>query len=130
MDPTDIPLFDLAEQRLAWTDRRQEALAQNIANVDTPHWQAKDIAPFAQTLAAVSGPALARTDPSHLAGVQDAAQMSLQAMRQDPHAPDGNGVSLDEQLTKVADTATAQQIATTLYKKYMDMFTLALGASH
>ena len=34
---------------------------------------------------------------------------------------------MDDQLTKVADTATSQQIATTLYKKYLSMFSLALG---
>jgi len=34
---------------------------------------------------------------------------------------------MDEQLMKVADTAEAQQIATTLYKKYLSMFSLALG---
>lgn len=130
MDPMGIPLFDVAEQRLAWTDRRQEVLAQNIANLDTPYWQPKDIAPFAQILAAVGGIALAQTNPAHLTGTQDTTQASLLAANAGTHTPDGNGVSLDEQLTKVADTATAQQIATTLYKKYMDLFSLALGASH
>jgi flagellar basal-body rod protein FlgB len=128
MDPSSIPLFDLAERRLAWTDRRQEVLAQNIANVNTPHWQAKDVRPFAVTLANVTGPAaLARTDPGHLAGTQDTGAQSLLTPATGVRAPDGNAVSLDDQLTKVADTATQQEIATTLYKKYLSMFSLALG---
>jgi flagellar basal-body rod protein FlgB len=130
MDPTRIPLFDLAEQRLAWADKRQAVLAQNIANLDTPNWQSKDVAPFAQALASVAGPRLAQTDPGHLAGTLDPAQQSLLTPSPEARAPDGNAVSLDEQLTKVADTATAQEIATTLYKKYMGLFSLALGASH
>ena len=41
MDPTetgvaDIGLFRLAERRLAWVARRQELLAQNVANANTP----------------------------------------------------------------------------------------------
>ncbi len=127
MDPTSLPLFDLAQQRLAWTDRRQEVLAQNIANLNTPNWQAKDLRPFAQALAGAAAPALARTEPGHLAGTQDTAAQSLLVAQPTPRQPDGNGVSLDEQLMKVADTATAQEIATTLYKKYLGMFSLALG---
>jgi len=127
MDPTRLPLFDLAEQRLAWTDRRQAVLAQNIANLNTPGWQAKDLRPFAQALVATTVPALARTDPGHLAGTQDTAAQALLVQQSGPRQPDGNAVSLDEQLTKVADTATAQQIATTLYKKYLAMFSMALG---
>jgi flagellar basal-body rod protein FlgB len=130
MDPTRIPLFDLAEQRLAWADKRQAVLAQNIANLDTPNWQSKDVAPFAQALASVAAPQLAQTDPGHLAATLDPAQQSLLTPSPEARAPDGNAVSLDEQLTKVADTATAQEIATTLYKKYMGLFSLALGASH
>jgi flagellar basal-body rod protein FlgB len=127
MDPTNIPLFNLAEQRLAWTDRRQEVLAQNIANLNTPNWQAKDLRPFSQALEGVAGTALARTEPGHLAGTQDTAAQSLLVTLASPHQPDGNAVSLDDQLTKVADTATSQEIASTLYKKYLSMFSLALG---
>jgi flagellar basal-body rod protein FlgB len=38
-------------------------------------------------------------------------------------------VSLDEQLTKVADTETAQALTTTIYQKYMALFAMALGKS-
>ena len=127
MDPSSIPLFDLAEQRLAWTDRRQGVLARNIANMNTPNWQAKDLHPFAQSLAAATPPGLARTDPGHLAGTQDTEVQSMLAPQPGARQPDGNAVSMDEQLMKVADTAEAQQIATTLYKKYLSMFSLALG---
>ena len=40
MDPTDIGLFRLAEQRLAWADQRQQLLARNVANANTPGFQA------------------------------------------------------------------------------------------
>ena len=127
MDPSSLPLFDLAERRLAWTDHRQEVLAQNIANANTPNWQAKDVRPFAVALDSVSGVSLARTDAGHLAGTQDTGAQSLLTPAVAVHQPDGNAVTLDEQLTKVADTATQQEIATTLYKKYLGMFSLALG---
>jgi flagellar basal-body rod protein FlgB len=127
MDPSSIPLFDLAERRLSWTDRRQGVLAQNIANLNTPNWHAKDLRPFAQAMTAATGPTLARTDPGHLIGTQDTAAQSLLAPQSGAHQPDGNAVSMDDQLMKVADTAQSQQVATTLYRKYLSMFSLALG---
>ena len=51
MEQNGMALFDLAERRLAWIDRRQGLLAQNIANANTPGYMAKDLVPFAQTLA-------------------------------------------------------------------------------
>ncbi len=69
MDPTDIPLFALADQRLVWVDHRQALLSQNVANVDTPGYRARDLRPFAQALAdARFDIAPVRTDPLHLAG--------------------------------------------------------------
>ena len=67
MDPSSLPLFDLAERRLAWTDQRQEVLAQNIANVNTPDWQAKDCTPLRRGLEQLlAGVSLARTDTGHI----------------------------------------------------------------
>jgi flagellar basal-body rod protein FlgB len=44
-------------------------------------------------------------------------------------ALDGNTVALDQQLTKVADTETTQALVTSIWKKYMGMFSTALGRS-
>lgn len=122
---TQIGLFDLAEKRLAWVDQRQALLAQNIANANTPKFQAKDVTPFARTLSQVAS-GLARTDAHHMAGPAG-------SLRADPHgrvkerAIDGNAVSMEEQLTKVADTEGAQSLTTNLYRKYMGLFHTTLG---
>ena len=48
MDITNIGLFQLADKRLAWADQRQQVLAQNVANSDTPGYRAKAV-PFETT---------------------------------------------------------------------------------
>lgn len=118
-------LFGLAEQRLAWADRRQALLAQNIANTDTPGYAPKDVAPFAQMLARAGNVPLARTAPTHLAGATPLLDEARAAPR--ARAPNGNAVALDEQLTKVADTETTQSLVTSIYRKYLSLFGLALG---
>lgn len=121
-----MDLFDLADRRLAWLDQRQAVLAQNVANVATPGYVARDMPSFAATLAANSSPAMARTSAAHLVGTRDDELATVQP-RPEGRAPDGNAVSLDQQLTKIADSETSQQLVTSIYKKYLDMFSLALG---
>ena len=126
MDPTDIGLFRLAERRLSWVDQRQEVLAQNIANADTPGYRARDLAPFEASLAAQGVP-LARTNPSHLEG--SVASSRGRQERGSGKAPDGNTISMEEQLGKVADTASTQELVTNLYHKYQGLFRTVLGRS-
>jgi flagellar basal-body rod protein FlgB len=124
MDPTDIGLFRLAEQRLAWTDRRQQLLAQNVANANTPGYAPRDMAPFA---AALSGATLSLTSPMHMApGGRGAGEKSI---RPTEKSPSGNAVSLEDQLSKVADTQGVQTLVLNLHHKYQSMVRLALGRS-
>ncbi len=127
MDPTRIPLFDLAERRLAWADQRQAVLAQNVANANTPGWQPRDVAPFAATMADQASFDLTRTDPGHLAGTSDAGILGAKTVRPSGREPDGNAVSLDQELTKIADTDTTQSLVTTIYHTYLGLFRTALG---
>jgi len=48
-------------------------------------------------------------------------------VKKTPRSLDGNGVALDEQLTRVADTETNQRLVTSIWKSYIGMFNVALG---
>jgi flagellar basal-body rod protein FlgB len=128
MDAAHLNLFDLADRRLAWLDQRQEVLAQNVANASTPGWVPRDLPSFAASLEAASGTALAQTEPSHLAGTADDI-FAGDTLRQNARAPDGNAVAIDQQLAQVADSQTAQELVTSIYKTYLGMFSTALGRS-
>jgi flagellar basal-body rod protein FlgB len=126
MSPMRTALFDLAQRRLAWVEQRQSVLARNVANASTPGFQPRDLSSFATTLnqTSLSGPT--RTQPNHL-GPQGAGPYAERTDRPRARSPDGNAVAMEEQLTKVADTETAQATAITIYRKYMTMFGMALG---
>jgi len=124
-DLAQIPLFALADRKLAWIDQRQQVLAQNIANADTPGWRAHDVKPFAAmlatrpiALAAAEGSSLA---PPALAGAQGTVTDQTEV------APDGNGVALDRELMKIVDTDTAQTLTLQLMKTYLGMFRTTIG---
>jgi flagellar basal-body rod protein FlgB len=129
MDPTRIGLFDLAEKRLAWTAQRQSVLASNIANANTPSFQARDVQSFESVLAGAGSIEPVRTQAAHMAGTLPTGLASRTTNPPKGRALDGNTVSLDQQLTNVADTETTQALVTTIWKKYMGMFSMALGRS-
>jgi len=127
MDAKHIGLFDLAERRLAWADQRQTVLAQNVANANTPGFKPRDLRPFAATLDNASAVTPVRTQPNHLAGTIAPTAPNEVVDRTQTQSPDGNAVSLEQQLVKVADTETAHSLVTTIYKAYFGMFNTALG---
>lgn len=106
---------------MAWAGQRQDVLARNIANANTPGYLARDVKAFRDVLTAqgqhdAEGFVLASTRPPGNPDRKNAAR-SL----------DGNAVVLDEQLEKVAETDTAHQLAMNLYKKYASMFKTTIG---
>ena len=46
MDFNKMSLFGMVKSKLAWLGQRQEVLAQNIANSDTPKYRASDLKPY------------------------------------------------------------------------------------
>jgi flagellar basal-body rod protein FlgB len=118
-------IFSVAEKRLAWAGERQAVLARNIANVSTPGFKAMDAPDFQQTLAGSTGIQPVRTDPGHMAGTIDPG-MSARPETTATTA-DHNGVRMEEQLMKVADTETLHSTVTAIFKTYMTMFNTALG---
>lgn len=125
MSIADIGIFKLAEQRLAWAANRQQVLAHNVANASTPGYLPRDTASFRAVLAQTAPP-LSQTSPAHLGAVTPGL-LAARVGRPTDRAPDGNAVSLEDQLTKVADTASTQELAINLYRKYQGMFRIALG---
>jgi flagellar basal-body rod protein FlgB len=127
MDPKQIGLFDLAERRLAWINQRQAVLAQNIANANTPRYKPHDLRPFTAALGRAHAVIPMRTQHNHLLGTSRATAPNEVVDRTHTQSPDGNAVALEEQLVKVADTESKHAMVTAIYRKYLGMFSIAMG---
>src|SRR5262249_59309213 len=46
MDISGLGLFRMITQQLHWLGQRQDVLSQNVANADTPGYQARDLKPL------------------------------------------------------------------------------------
>jgi len=119
-------IMRMAQAMASHAAQRQNAVAQNIANADTPGYAARDLAPFAETYAA-EGMALRRTRPGHLdAGGNPAAAM---IPREAPgnRSPNGNSVSLESEMVKSVEVKRQHDLALTLYKTSLGVLRTSLG---
>ena len=138
MDYSDLPLFKLVGQRMNWLNQRQQVLAQNIANSDTPNFRPSDLKPgnFKALVRAATGTGIGigyiepvRTNEAHMGegGAVDGVFTARKQKEVYETNLSGNAVVLEEQLIKVGETDMDYQLAANVYRKYVGMFRLALG---
>lgn len=121
-------LFALADRRLAYLDQSQRLLANNIANLDTPGYAPRVALPFKELLAGGGALPMLRTHANDLAPAgSDTPAATNEAVS--ARAPDGNAVSLAQQLAAVARVQINQQYAVNIYRSYLGMVRTALGPS-
>lgn len=104
-------MFKFHQTALNLRAARQELIASNIANADTPNYKARDI-DFTSALQGALGQqgdklAVAKTDGSHLAGGAGGSVMGAPVMYRKPLQPsaDGNTVDMDVERAQFADNA-------------------------
>ena len=116
-----MTLFDntqLALQRaISGAAMRQEVLANNLANAETPGFRRSDV-DFQSTLAQ----AMKSGDAEVIEGTTFAAQQETQVMR-----ADGNGVDIDVEAATMAKNALAYDALISVAKARVMIFKTAMG---
>ena len=103
------PIFGIHESALLFRARRMDVLAANLANVDTPGFQARDME-FTDAMRSAAGTTrMITTDPRHLRGAR--AESAADLKYRVPHQPalDGNTVESDLELARFAENSVAYQ---------------------
>jgi flagellar basal-body rod protein FlgB len=126
--------FQFQQTALSLRGARQELLASNIANADTPNYKAKDI-DFASALqGALSGSSanlpLAATSPRHLDGAAGTSIMGSPVMYRTVLQPsaDGNTVDMDVERAQFADNALRYEASVNFVSgKVKDILTALQG---
>ena len=139
MDLAQIPLFAMLRGRLGYLSERQQVIAQNVANSDTPGFTPKDLTPFSFTAKtrAPGGPdgaTPAVTQPGHMAlpgAEKDGSARSgfkTKSSRDSEMRLDGNSVVLEEEMMKLTDSRMNYDAAISFYQKSLSLLTMAARA--
>lgn len=127
----DLTLMAMARKKLDWLARRQEVLAENVANANTPKYQAKDLAPlsFKDVLKEDAQPVRATvTDVKHVSPPVEPVKFETQTERRPEESkPDGNTVLLEEQMQKIGDVKGNYELVSNLLQKNMLMLKTAIS---
>lgn len=117
MNPLGDSTISTATAWLKGLSRRQEALSNNIANIDTPGYTRQEV-PFESELQRQAGRAssgLATTDARHIStGSKLRNQLGMDAAQMlTSSRADGNNVDIDQEMVSLADTQMRYQAAST-----------------
>ena len=132
--------FELVKQALDYRSIRQDMIASNIANVDTPFYKPQDI-DFETMLKQKEKEIfnhnkskelkLAKTSSKHLSSTSDTHKYKATLYFRDGHGArnDGNSVDLDVETSEMSKNSIMYNALTSALKKHKNIFSAVLEYS-
>ena len=124
-----LNILQLASSLASHSAARQQVIAENIAHADTPGYRARDIKSFAETLEETVPHFEARmTRPGHIPfGTENPAYAPFEVTAFGAESPNGNSVSLEDQMMRATDVRQHHDLALGVYRKSLDILRASLG---
>lgn len=121
-----LQLTAMAQAMAAHAGSRMGVIAQNVAHADTPGYKAMDLPSFAEAYRAARPDALRQTRPGHVGGLE--ADVPAQPRRAPgAEAPNGNSVSLEQEMVRAAGVRQDHEMALAIYRNTSDILRASLG---
>jgi flagellar basal-body rod protein FlgB len=134
MGIANIPLFTALAEKMKWHQTRQGLLAENVANAETPGFRGRDLKAFGfeEHMRNLSTASMSSTstssNPMHIAiGSADSGGFGPRQLNNFEITPEGNGITLEDEMMKVAGNQMDYQTVTTLYTRSLRVIRMALG---
>ncbi len=123
----DLNVFKTAYAMATHAGQRQAVVARNMANADTPGYKPRDIEAFQTAFENTSREvAMTTTRTGHLNGdvrAQPWVEFTVAASSD----PNGNGVSLEEEMLKAVEVKRQHDRALAIYKSSIGVLRTSLG---
>jgi len=118
-----VYLFDLAARHTQWAEARQATITGNIANANTPGYEALDVQPFSDVMDQTRL-TMARTDVAHLGGADEGgAGAAVKVAPTDSWdvTNSGNSVSVEQELMKSDEVNRAFSLDVSIVRAFHRM---------
>ena len=116
-----LEVFAMAQALARHGAARQAVIAQNVANADTPGYRARDAVEFSETYRTTRDGGLRASRPAHALGAEPtpyAAEIQT-VHRPDAAAPNGNNVSIEQEIYAATRAKSAHDRALAIYGSAM-----------
>jgi flagellar basal-body rod protein FlgB len=132
MGLTSIPLFSALAEKMKWHQTRQGLLAENVANAETPGYRGRDLKAegFEEHMRNLSVASISTvaTDPGHIVKAGSGADgFGSRQLNNFEITPEGNGVTLEDEMMKVSTNQMDYQAVTAIYSRSIRIIKTALG---
>lgn len=122
-----LEIFKVSQAMASHAATRQSVVAENMANSDTPDYRARDITPFKEIYRAEEGGTAMRvTREGHMGGALEAQSASAFENAFEV-SPNGNSVSLEEEMLKSVEVKRQHDRALAIYKHSLGVIRTTLG---
>ncbi|SEN71363.1 flagellar basal-body rod protein FlgB [Paracoccus alcaliphilus] len=122
----NIEMLRMARALTAHAAQRQVVVARNIANSDTPGFKTRDLDSFASTYR--DGQAeLRQTRAGHIAAPGWSPAGPRLITIDSGGAPNGNTVSIEEEMARMAETRREHDLSVNIYRSAMNMMRTSIG---
>ncbi|MEM7620890.1 MAG: flagellar basal body protein [Pseudomonadota bacterium] len=130
---SDLNFVGFLKTKMQWHQARQNILAQNVANANSPRYKPRDLKPltFGQELRenALESVATQRTHRAHFqeTTLEGRGAVPNSQGRDFEVTPAGNAVVLEDQMIKVSGNQFQFQMASELYSRSLGLIKTAIG---
>lgn len=124
----NLTIFRMSHALASHSGTRQAVIAQNIAHADTPGYQPLDVSPFMASFDPAAQNNLRATRALHLNAEQQFNTPRItETQATGSNSPNGNGVSLEEQMLLAVDVKRSHERALAIYKSGLSILRTSLG---
>ena len=120
-----LELTRMAQALAAHSGARMGVIARNIAHADTPGYKAQDLPEFAKVYED-HGWTMRATRPGHLVASETSARSAPRPVA-GHEAPNGNSVSLENEMMKSVQARQDHEMALAIYRATSDVVRASLG---
>lgn len=124
----NLDVLRTAQAMAVHATQRQNLIAENVANADTPGYRSRDLTSFEAAYSEASGGDMRATRAGHI-GAVDASYTEEVTDDGSAMSPDGNSVSIEDEMVKSVDVQRQHNLAMTIYKTSLGILRSSIGGA-
>ena len=122
-----LSIFQTASAMAKHAGARQAIVAQNVANADTPNYQARRLSAFSEMVHQDTEISVKKSRVGHMVNTSQDIIGTQRAHSTAEPAPNGNSVSLEEEMMNSINVTREHNRALAIYRHAMTVLRTTLG---